>query len=183
MAAVSERGAASDLAATRRILLRSWTNVLLIFVPLAVALELTHAPHVWLFIASGLAIVPLAAYAAGLFFSLHTHRDVFRAEEPTSGVDDESAGPVHAADMTKWGAVVLLAVATALTAVAAEILVSSVELFAEGLHLSDLFVGMIVIAIVGNAAEHWSAVIIARDGNMQLAMNIAKSSSVQIALL
>jgi Ca2+:H+ antiporter len=49
--------------------------------------------------------------------------------------------------------------------------------------LTDLFVGMVVVAIVGNAAEHWSAVVIARAGNMQLAMNIPKSSSVQIALM
>jgi Ca2+:H+ antiporter len=124
------------------------------------------------------AIVMLIAYAAGLWFSLRTHRDVFRdATEETEVV--ERPPPM----LSTRAAVILLAIATALTAVSAEILVGSVEQFSRGVGLTDLFVGVVVIAIVGNAAEHWSAVVIARDGNMQLAMNIAKSSSVQIALM
>jgi Ca2+:H+ antiporter len=122
------------------------------------------------------AIVLLVAYVAGLWFSLRTHRDVFRGEE-------SAPTPREPVSMSAGAAVVLLAIATALTAAAAEILVGSIEQFAHALGLTDLFVGMIVVAIVGNAAEHWSAVMIARSGNMQLAMNIAKSSSVQIALL
>src|SRR5262249_3158024 len=73
--------------------------------------------------------------------------------------------------------------ATALTAVAAEILVGSVEDAAHLVGWNDLFVGMVVVAIVGNAAEHFSAVLVARRGNIQLAFNIATASSVQIALL
>ncbi len=122
------------------------------------------------------AIVLLIAYVAGLWFSLRTHRDVFRGEGTATTTHEP-------ASMSAGAAAVLLAIATALTAVAAEILVGSIEQFAHALGLTDLFVGMVVVAIVGNAAEHWSAVMIARGGNMQLAMNIAKSSSVQIALL
>jgi Ca2+:H+ antiporter len=122
------------------------------------------------------AVVLLVAYAAGLWFSLRTHGDVFRGEE--SGTPAERPPMLSAR-----AAVILLAIATAATAASAEVLVGSVEEFSHGVGLTDLFVGMVVVAIVGNAAEHWSAVVIARAGNMQLAMNIPKSSSVQIALM
>ena len=124
------------------------------------------------------ALVMLVAYVAGLWFSLRTHRDVFR--EPTDETEVVDRPPPM---LSVRAAIVLLAIATAMTAVSAEILVGSVEQFSHGVGLTDLFVGVVVIAIVGNAAEHWSAVVIAREGNMQLAMNIAKSSSVQIALM
>jgi Ca2+:H+ antiporter len=75
-----------------------------------------------------------------------------------------------------------LAVATIATAVIAEILVGSIEVFAEELHLSDFFVAAVIVAIVGNAAEHGGAVIVARRGRVKLATEIAVSSSAQVAV-
>lgn len=118
----------------------------------------------------------LVAYVAGLIFSLRTHVDVY------TEVDDAKAQHMTAT-MSRTAASVLLLIATALTAVVAEALVGAVEGAAHAFGMTDLFVGFIVVAIVGNAAEHFSAVLFARKNQMQLAINIAKDSSVQIALL
>jgi Ca2+:H+ antiporter len=77
----------------------------------------------------------------------------------------------------------MLAAATVLTALAAETLVGSIEHAAEAIGWSDLFVGAVVVAIVGNAAEHFSAVIFAKRNQMDLAVGIAISSATQVALL
>ena len=76
-----------------------------------------------------------------------------------------------------------LGVATAFTAVISEILVHSLEAFAHAIGATEFFIAAIVVAVVGNAAEHGGAVVIARDGNMKLASEIAISSSAQVALL
>ena len=76
----------------------------------------------------------------------------------------------------------VLAAATAATAVVAEILVGSIEAFAEKAHLSDFFVAAVIVAIVGNAAEHGGAVIVAHRGRVKLASEIALSSSAQVAV-
>jgi Ca2+:H+ antiporter len=88
-------------------------------------------------------------------------------------------------DMSAWRlrtTLVVLTVATIATAVVAEILVGSIEDFAEALHLSDFFVAAVIVAIVGNAAEHGGAVIVARRGQVKLATEIAVSSSAQVAV-
>jgi Ca2+:H+ antiporter len=69
-----------------------------------------------------------------------------------------------------------------MTAIVAEILVGSIEAFAESLHLSDFFVAAVIVAIVGNAAEHGGAVIVSRRGQVELATEIAVSSSAQVAV-
>ena len=76
----------------------------------------------------------------------------------------------------------VLTAATAATAVVAEILVGSIETFAEKAHLSDFFVAAVIVAIVGNAAEHGGAVIVAHRGRVKLASEIALSSSAQVAV-
>lgn len=78
---------------------------------------------------------------------------------------------------------VVLGVATAATAVISEILVSSLESFARAANLSEFFIAIVIVAIVGNAAEHGGAVVIARRGKMELASEIAISSSAQVGLL
>jgi Ca2+:H+ antiporter len=78
---------------------------------------------------------------------------------------------------------VALGVATAATAGISEILVHSLEAFADAANLSQFFIAIVIVAIVGNAAEHGGAVIIARRGKMELATEIAISSSAQVALL
>ena len=77
---------------------------------------------------------------------------------------------------------VVLGVATAATAFVAEILVHSIEAFAEKAHLSDFFVAAVIVAIVGNAAEHGGAIVVARRGRVKLATEIALSSGAQVAV-
>ena len=80
-------------------------------------------------------------------------------------------------------ALVALGAATALTAVVSEILVHSIHAFAHSVGLSEFFVAAVIVAIVGNAAEHGGAIVIARRGKIRLASEIAVSSSAQVALL
>lgn len=119
-------------------------------------------------------IVMLGAYAANMFFSLKTHRPLLGAAVPR---EEEPA------ELTRRDAILLLAVATLLTAIAAEVLVGSIEHASSALGLSDLFVGAVVVAIVGNAAEHFSAVMFARRDEMDLSVGIALGSAAQVALL
>ena len=79
-------------------------------------------------------------------------------------------------------AVGLLAVAAVLVGLMSEILVGSIAEAADDIGLSEFFVGVFVVAIVGNAAEHWVAVLVAAKDKMDLAVNIAIGSSAQIAL-
>ena len=116
-------------------------------------------------------VVLIASYAAGLVFSLITHRDVFN---PETG---ESHGTWPVAK-----AVALLGASGGFVAWMSEILVGSVDEAARSLGASEFFIGVLVVAIVGNAAEHWVAVAVARKDQMSLAINIAIGSSAQIAL-
>jgi Ca2+:H+ antiporter len=80
-------------------------------------------------------------------------------------------------------ALVALAVATGATAWVSEILVHSLGAFAKAVGLSEFFIALVIVAIVGNAAEHGGSILIARDGKMRLATEIAVSSGAQVALL
>ena len=121
----------------------------------------------------GVAIVLGITYLFSLLFALKTHNDLFRGEE-------------HDFPGTPWGigkAVVVLGLATAGVAVESEILVHNVEAVTATLGLSQMFLGLIIIPIIGNAAEHATAIVVARKGKMDLALNIALGSSTQVALL
>jgi len=117
------------------------------------------------------AIVLILTYIGGLIFSLRTHRDLFNPPYEQ-----------HAAGWTVRRSVIALAVAGVLVGVMSEVLVGSISEAAESIGLSEFFIGAIVVAIVGNAAEHWVAVLVAAKDKMDLAVNIAVGSSVQIAL-
>jgi Ca2+:H+ antiporter len=121
------------------------------------------------------AVVLLGSYVAGLFFSLKTHRDLFN---PTHGEDDHVGDNVWSVRKS----VTALALAGVAVGVMSEILVGSIEEASEGIGLSPFFVSIIVVAIVGNAAEHWVAVYFAWRDKMDLSINIAIGSSAQIAL-
>jgi Ca2+:H+ antiporter len=113
------------------------------------------------------------AYVGGLFFSLKTHKDLFNPEHP------------HEEGYEPWSvrkAVGALALAGVAVGLMSEILVGSISETAESAGLSEFFIGAIVVAVVGNAAEHWVAVLVARKDQMDLAVNIAIGSSAQIAL-
>lgn len=119
------------------------------------------------------ALILIGAYAGSLVYAFTAQRDLFR---PThEGAHD---GPVF----STGAAVAVLAAGTLLTTVQAEVLVQAMEPALARFGFTELFVGVIVIALVGNAAEHYSAVTAARRDEMTLAVEIAVGSSAQIAL-
>jgi len=121
----------------------------------------------------GVAIILMLSYLAGLVFSMKTHRAVFNPYEE------------HGEAAEGWSirkAMALLAIAAVLVGVMSEVLVGSISEASEDIGLSEFFVGVFVVAIVGNAAEHWVAVLVAAKDKMDLAVNIAIGSSAQIAL-
>jgi Ca2+:H+ antiporter len=121
----------------------------------------------------GVSIILLLSYGAGLLFSLRTHRAVFN---PFSEEEEEE----HAWSVRRAAA--YLAVAALAVGVMSEVLVGSISEASKEIGLSEFFVGVFVVAIVGNAAEHWVAVLVAAKDKMDLAVNIAIGSSAQIAL-
>ena len=136
--------------------------------------EATNFPTAIERMSFGVAIVLLLSYAAGLWFSLRTHRDVFN---PESGEHAE----LHEAWSVKRS-VLMLAGAGVAVGVMSEILVGSIEEASKGIGLSPFFVSLIIVAIVGNAAEHWVAVYFAARDKFDLSVAIAIGSSAQIAL-
>jgi Ca2+:H+ antiporter len=112
----------------------------------------------------------LVVYMAGTWYSLRRHR-----AEHLSGAE-------NVAGWSLQRSLVVLGVATVATALVAEILVGSLEVFAENVGLSDFFVAAVIVAIVGNAAEHGGAVVVAHRGKIKLAVEIALSSAAQVAV-
>ncbi len=117
------------------------------------------------------AAVLMIMYAAALLFTLVTHEHLFRTPSPE-----------ERPEWSRRKAVAMLLVATAFVALEAEFLVSSLEPALEDLGLSELFVGLIVIPIIGNAAEHSSAIMFALRNKVDVTLEIAIGSSTQIAL-
>jgi Ca2+:H+ antiporter len=121
------------------------------------------------------AFILLGSYVAGLFFSLRSHRSLFN---PTAEAEEHMEGE-------PWSirtSVIVLAIAGVAVGIMSEILVGSIAEASQAIGLSEFFVGLIVVAIVGNAAEHWVAIYFAARDKMDLAVNIAIGSSAQIAL-
>lgn len=125
-------------------------------------------------LSEAVAVILAITYGCSLLFSLHTHKSVF-------GMDAGSTpeGP-------EWGlfkSVGILALATGAVVVESELLVHTVEGVTASLGLSEVFLGLIIIPVIGNAAEHASAVMMARKGKTDLSLQIALGSSTQVALL
>lgn len=123
-----------------------------------------------------IAFVLFAIYVMSLMFSLRTHKHVFVGE----GHDIADLGE------QPWGrsqSIAVLTVVTLLIAVMSEMLVGALDHAAKTLGLTQVFVGVILVALVGNAAEHSTAVMVAMRNKMDLALGIAVGSSLQIALL
>jgi Ca2+:H+ antiporter len=120
------------------------------------------------------AIILLLSYAGGLLFTLRTHERLFSAGH---GDDDHvgEAWPIRQS-------VIVLAIAGIAVGLMSEILVGSINEASETIGISNFFVGLIVVAIIGNAAEHWVAIYFAAKDKMDLSVNIAVGSSAQIAL-
>jgi Ca2+:H+ antiporter len=119
------------------------------------------------------AVILLLTYGLSLLFTLRTHRCLFWSD-------------VHPPDRPPWGtkkAVLILAVATMVVAVESEVLVHAATEATKSVGLTETFLGLIIIPIIGNAAEHATAIVVARKGKIDLALQIALGSSTQVALL
>jgi len=126
-----------------------------------------------LHLAEGVALVLLVTYAASLLFTLKTHKRLI-------------GGEPHLLEGERWSmgrAILVLGVATVGIAVMSEILVHATEAVTADLGLSQIFLGLIIIPLIGNAAEHATAIMVARKGQIDLSLQIALGSSTQIALL
>lgn len=130
-----------------------------------------------------IAIVLFVTYLASLFFSLVTHKNLFVGEAlqgaPQEVGEEEERSGDH---WTRNKAITVLLVATGFVALISEFLVGAVEAARGALGFTEVFVGVIVVAIIGNAAEHSSAVLMAMRNKMDLSLSIALGSSLQIAL-
>ena len=120
--------------------------------------------------------VLILVYAASFIFVLKTHKSLFTVQEE----EEESVLREHM--MSKKAAIFALVIATIAIAFMSEMLVGEIEAVTRSLGMTELFVGVIVVAIVGNAAEHSTAVLMARQNKMDLSMTIAVGSSTQVAL-
>ena len=132
-----------------------------------------------LILSHGTAVILLLLYVLYLFFQLKTHSQLFDAEgegeEDGEQEEDRVLQPVAAGT-----ALVLI---TVLVAVCAEYLVDSIDSIVQTAHISKTFIGLVLLPIVGNAAEHVTAVVVALRDKMDLAIGVAIGSSMQIALL
>jgi Ca2+:H+ antiporter len=121
--------------------------------------------------------VLILTYAASLLFSLRSHRHLFTPEGDDAAMELEHGQPWS----IRRSLIVLLAASTAV-GVVSEFLVHALDEAGRALGLGKLFMGVVVVALVGNAAEHSTAVLVAMKGKMDLALGIAMGSSMQIAL-
>jgi Ca2+:H+ antiporter len=148
-----------------------------------------------------ISVVLMATYVASLVFTLRTHKHLYMGDAAAAAAEDggaadgtRAAGATHAPvgahaahgehgpPKSMGRAVGLLLAATVGVAVMAEFLVAAASETAEQLGWSEVFVGVIVVAIIGNAAEHSTAIIMAAKNKMDAAINIAVGSSIQVAL-
>lgn len=135
-------------------------------------------------LSDSLAIILIIVYVLGIVFTFFTHKHLFvHVEEPaTVEGAPQSQSHDHPGHWSKKKSFLLLAASMAGVIVVSEILVGSVEQTGEELGFGELFVGAIIVGIVGNAAEHSSAIMLARKGKMELSIGIAAGSGTQIAL-
>jgi Ca2+:H+ antiporter len=128
-------------------------------------------------LSDALAIILLIVYILGIVFTFVTHKRLFTPPETAEDIQGS-----HGTHWSKKKSFLLLAASMAGVIVVSEILVASVETTGEELGFGQLFVGAIIVGIVGNAAEHSSAILLARKGKMELSIGIAAGSGTQIAL-
>lgn len=130
-----------------------------------------------------IAVVLIITYLFTLVFSLYTHRDMLVADEMTRGAAEVGEELEHGGEHWSRGkAITVLLIATSFVAMIAEFLVGAVEEAGKTLGLTEVFVGVIVVAIIGNAAENSSAILMALRNKMDLSLGIALGSSLQITL-
>ncbi len=118
------------------------------------------------------AVIMFAIYILSLVFSFYTHKDLYATEA------EETEEPVWSLKK----AIVILVAATVLIGIESELFVGTVESMTEAMGLSEFFVGIILVPIIGNAAEHSTAIMMALKNKMNVAVEIALGSSLQIIL-
>lgn len=119
-----------------------------------------------------ISVILFLAYIGSLIFSLKTHSELYAA-----GSEEH-----HPAALSKKKSMILLTLSTIGVALMSELLVGSIEPTARQFGLTEVFIGVILVAIIGNAAEHSSAIMFALKNKIELSLNIAVGSSVQVAL-
>lgn len=134
-------------------------------------------------LSDSLAIILIIVYVLGIVFTFFTHKHLFVTHEELDAYQSqEHSDNNHAIHWSKKKSFLLLAASMAGVVAVSEILVASVEQTGEALGFGELFVGAIIVGIVGNAAEHSSAIMLARKGKIELSIGIAAGSGTQIAL-
>ncbi|KAI5859060.1 Sodium/calcium exchanger protein-domain-containing protein [Tricharina praecox] len=173
----------STVASTMSSLMAVATSSLIIPAALYATMAKTEKPDFdqILLLSRGTSIVILILYVMYLVFQLKTHTDLFVGTNDL----DENGEPVtpEPALLTPWEAGIVLVLVTVLVAICAEYLVGSIEGIVKTSGISKTFIGLILIPIVGNAAEHVTAIVVAMKDKMDLAIGVAIGSSMQIALL
>jgi len=125
------------------------------------------------YLSLGVSVVLIIVYIANLVYTLFTHSDVFATDD-----DGEQK-----AEWSLWKAIGVLVGATVVTAIEAELVSGALEATAGKLGLTPFFLGVVVLAIIGNAAEYVSAMYFARQNRMGIVMTTTVGSSIQVALL
>ena len=124
----------------------------------------------------GISVILILLYLAALFFKLVTHRGVYQSNNENTAHEEEEP------EWSKGKAIAILAIATVAVGYISEHLVHTFEYVGETFGWSDLFIGVIIVAIVGNAAEHASAIVMAYKNKMDIAVEIAIGSTLQVAM-
>ncbi len=123
----------------------------------------------------GVATVSLVIYLLGLYFSLFTHRDVLASVPPPEEGETDAHGRL-------WSSLLMLLAATVMVSLESDWLVDNVREIATRLGWSEVFIGVVVVAIIGNAAEHASSVWMAWKDRLDLSLEIAVGSTLQVAM-
>jgi Ca2+:H+ antiporter len=130
-------------------------------------------------LSDSVAILLLFVYAVGIIFTFFTHKHLFVLPHSNSGDEHNEHDHKH---WSKKKSFLMLGISMVGVIVVSEILVGSVEETSREFGFGEMFVGAIIVGIVGNAAEHSSAIVLARKGKMDLSIGIAAGSGTQIAL-
>jgi Ca2+:H+ antiporter len=124
----------------------------------------------------GISVILILLYLAALFFKLVTHRGVYQSNNENTAHEEEEP------EWSKGKAIAILAIATVAVGYISEHLVHTFEYVGDTFGWSELFIGVIIVAIVGNAAEHASAIVMAFKNKMDIAVEIAIGSTLQVAM-
>jgi Ca2+:H+ antiporter len=159
------------------------TMVILAFLALAipsafhpVLKDVSNAEAIELFFSEGIALILIGLYGLSVIYSLRTPKTTIGHEF------EKAAEETHAAAMGTTTAMIMLALATIGIVLMSETLVGTVEAVGKNLGLSEFFIGIIIVPLVGNVAEHAVAIQVAAKNRMDLSVNISLGSSLQVAL-